>query len=143
PEFRSHIWLTWRHHRSWYSRAAMGDLAMSLDAAIHAEWTRRGGFDDIVLVGHSMGGLLVREAYLLGCGVGPEGTHMREWARRVRRIVLFAAPNRGINPESSWTTKAAAIAARLPVTRGLLVSNLMRGGHFVTNLRLRWIRHFD
>jgi pimeloyl-ACP methyl ester carboxylesterase len=62
-------------------------------------------FEEIVLIGHSMGALLARKVYLLA---GPESAEARfegslagplamerPWFRKINRIILFAGMNRG------------------------------------------------
>ncbi|HVJ82489.1 MAG TPA: hypothetical protein VNC50_15580, partial [Planctomycetia bacterium] len=49
-------------------------------------------YDEVLLCGHSMGGLFLREAYLDGLD---KNSH---WAHKVRLIVLLASTNRGFIP---------------------------------------------
>ena len=60
--------------------SAQSTMLRSGLARIDAIWEdNRGGFDDILLVGHSMGGLIVRQAYLLAAGAVP-GQPASPWA---------------------------------------------------------------
>ena len=53
------------------------------------------GYKRIVLIGYSLGGLIVRSALLHALGVS--GTQQkRRWSAFARRIVLMATPNRGL-----------------------------------------------
>jgi pimeloyl-ACP methyl ester carboxylesterase len=103
------------------------------------ELAAKNGVSEIVLVGHSLGGMLLREAYLLSI------EHNAGWDKKVSRIVLLASLNRG------WTTSIA----REPLQRALvevgswvlpslhvggLYDQLRRGAPFIANLRLRWLR---
>lgn len=135
-------WLLFDHGVTLRSLGGVRALAVKLRARIDAEWMRASGFDDVVLVGHSMGGPLVREAYLLGAGAVP-GTGATGWARRVSRIVLLASVNRGIDTRRIWWLRPAAWMARnFPFLSSFLFVDLYRGSAFLTNLRINWIRHF-
>ncbi|WP_155337761.1 hypothetical protein [Acrocarpospora corrugata] len=114
--------------RPWSNRAA-GELARELSEWIARVWWEMGGLGRVVLVGHSAGGLLIRHAYLIAHG-DEDSRQARAWARRVSRIVLLAAPNRGFD------------ARRWSVT-GRTLSELRRGAPYLTDLRLRWLDHFD
>ncbi len=79
--------------------------------------------EEITLIGHSMGGLVVRSA----CHYGP--THRgrpvrswfhRSWTARVRRVVLLGAPNTGAPLEMLATIASAALWA-LPLPPARLV----------------------
>ncbi len=82
---------------------------------IDRHWT--GG--RIALVAHGTAGLLFRHAYLVANGDDDSREH-RPWAGHVSRLVLLASPNRGSG-------------------RG----RFRRGGPYVTDLRIRWVDHFD
>ncbi|MDB5389007.1 MAG: Alpha/beta hydrolase family protein [Planctomycetaceae bacterium] len=117
-------------------------LATRLRGRVDAEWAKHGEFNDVVLIGHSLGGLVARQAYLQAAGA-VRGEPGSEWASHVSRIVLFASINRGVD------------LARIPlgnffvwVTRKILffphfwMMDVIRGSNFLTNLRINWIRHF-
>ncbi|HEY1993446.1 MAG TPA: hypothetical protein VGG81_03510 [Edaphobacter sp.] len=117
-------------------------------------------FDDIVLIGHSMGALLARKVYLLA---GPESAEARfedssdealaeerPWFRKVSRIILFAGMNRG------WTLNhhlrffrfilwwIFSFAADTLMAFGgdrwrLTIMNIRQGAPFLTELRLQWL----
>jgi pimeloyl-ACP methyl ester carboxylesterase len=136
-------WVKWNHKRGKLSVVSAARLANSLKAAIDEQWIAHGPFDEVVLVGHSLGGLLVRSAYLLGCGVGNPQGHRADWAPRVSRLILFAAVNRGANPKTRRDVWLASILGRaFPPLRRLLIWQIIRGSAFITNLRLEWIRYF-
>lgn len=136
-------WVLWNHHKTVLSRASANALAITLRARIDQEWAARGPFDDLILVGHSLGGLLVREAYLLACGCDYALRQRSDWASRVSRIILFAAVNRGVDPRRSVSLRFASWLGRaVPAFREVLSWQLLRGSEFITNLRIQWIRQF-
>src|SRR5262249_33235694 len=67
------------------------------------------------------------------------------WWKKVDRIVLFAAPNRGIETRrlswrAHWREKAALFLPRREGGPGRLMRDQLVGSAAVTNLRIRWIR---
>jgi len=68
--------------------------------------------DEIVLVGHSMGGLVARSA----CHYGPQAGH--RWSEAVRHVFCLGTPHLGADLEKGLNLLGWA-AARLPETRGL------------------------
>jgi hypothetical protein len=136
-------WLLWDHHQKWYSIADPYQLAIDLRAQIDQEWLARGPFDDLVLVGHSIGGVLIRQAYLLACGADHLTRHASPWAPHVSRILMFAGTNRGVDPSRSYGHAFASwLGRRFPVFQRFLAWHLLRGSAFITNLRIQWIRYF-
>ena len=136
-------WMEWPHHRSWFSFTTPDHVADELNAAICQSWAANGPFDELILVGHSFGGLVVRETYLRGSGVDPDFPQRSEWAAAVKRIILFSAINRGVKPEDFFEVRMFSWAARVfPPFRKVLAWHILRGSDFVTNLRIRWMRHF-
>ena len=144
-----------------YNRYAFSDgspfrISERMDEMIEELQTKR-GYRKIVLGGFSMGALLIRKAYVYGCGsiadaptLGGKRTvssEPREWVKHVQRFVLLAGMNRGWNPDhrAKYTPlherSVAAIGwwlARLTNT-GLLLRSTIRGEPFVANLRLQWL----
>jgi pimeloyl-ACP methyl ester carboxylesterase len=143
PALEGARWMKWEKKYGKFSFTSPTQLALDLQAAINAEWIAHGPFDDIILTGHSMGGLLVRAAYLIGCGVDSIPRPRAEWVDRVSRIVLFAATNRGLNPKSRMDVRIAAFASKyVPPLQRSLVWQILRGSAFITNLRIGWLRYF-
>lgn len=81
-------------------------LAANLEELIHERFENRRredkSYEDIVLVGHSAGGALIRKVYLYGMGAMEDhpdfafiGQPERDWARKVERLVLLAPLTRG------------------------------------------------
>jgi pimeloyl-ACP methyl ester carboxylesterase len=125
-------------HRSGLRRLA--SFADELAAKINQCWVTHGGFEEVILFGHSIGGLLMREAYLLAWGELPEPRFA--WARAVRRIVLLAAPNRGISTLRPIDWLGDRLAQLFLPWMHFTYQDSMEGSTFITNLRLRWIRRF-
>jgi alpha-beta hydrolase superfamily lysophospholipase len=145
------------------ARFSMADpvrMARALTEAIDECWSSRKrelgrGYRRIILVGHSLGGLLARKIYVYACGENEDAPfeaeapqETREWAPSVERIVLFAAMNRGwsISHHMSLTQ---AIAWRVGTIIGNLLMLIQRrppliftirkGGHFISQLRIHWL----
>ena len=83
------------------------ELAQALERVI-AAWPVR--VDEVVLIGHSMGGLVSRSACHYGAG--------SDWVAKVRHVVTLGTPHRGA-PLEQVTNAASAALARLPETRPL------------------------
>jgi pimeloyl-ACP methyl ester carboxylesterase len=109
-------------------------------------------YREIVMVGHSVGALIARKAYVFAKGETQDRIRLAPadeaaWADRVRRIILMAGMNRGwsVNPkprDMSWhkclIMRCATVAARL-VGFGRFALAVRRGSPFVTNLRIQWL----
>jgi len=135
-------WLLFDHHTKRWSIGSLEALARRLHGRIVAEWIQASGFDEIILVDHSMGGLVVRHAYLLASGAVP-GEQVAEWGRQVVRIVLLASLNRGIDPKRTlWIRPIAWMTRVVPFLPHLPMQDVLRGSSVITNVRVNWIRHF-
>jgi len=124
----------WSYDARRFSNQDPEGLAQQLDREIERLHEPTGG--RVVLIGHSLGGLLVRRAYL-------EALRRQDsWAGSVDRILLLAAPNRGTLAisRSRWLAVGDALARSYGV--GKLIQATYRGSPFVVNLRLDWIREF-
>lgn len=126
------------------SRQSAQEISTRVLAELLEQWTLCGRPQEVWLFGASIGGLVVRRAYLDAL----RDRRLVELTAAVRRIVLFAGINRGINvidPEGrgSLLLRLTGWLYRVvPPMRGLLVNDVLRGSAFVTNLRIEWIRQF-
>jgi alpha-beta hydrolase superfamily lysophospholipase len=127
-------------------------LCTALSDAVAARRQKGQSYDAIVLVGHSLGALLVRKAYAFAKGqsqdgLGPLRARPQAWAHLVTRIILLAGTNRGWSlakkaRDLSWvkwlgfrTTDLLWRWFRI----GNLINSVRRGAPFVANLRIQWI----
>lgn len=131
--------------------AIVQDILEQIDQAWRPDQHRR-----IVLVGHSLGGLVARMAYACACGetagipFDPEisARAARPWAARVERIVLLAGMNRGWSI-SHHLSRLNAVLWRLGSLWGNLlwlvrrrpplIFTIRRGAPFITQLRIHWL----
>ena len=119
-------------------------LASLLRAEIDAQWVRAGGYDDLVIVGSSLGSLLIRQAYLTSAGADPNKPRTIPWSDKVSRIVLLAGLGRGINIENEGNWKWVVRVGRyVPLLRETVAYDQLRGAEFITQIRIAWIRYFD
>lgn len=142
---------TWNN--GWLSNADPADLADVLEEAIRKAHDER-RYERIVLFGYSLGGVIVRKAFVWGHGEEDDriGRTRRpllrhDWVDKVERFVSLAAPNRGwraeLTREADPLTAAASVtflhATRLTGT-GQLVHGILVGSPFIANMRLQWLR---
>lgn len=131
------------------SPAAVADL---LEREVHRR-CREHDFRCVVMVGHSLGGAIVRKALVWGHGeeadrdaFGAQGK--REWVDRVERVVLLAGLNRGFSieprPQAMSTATFVAIWLALRVAAlfgiGALMRSAYRGAPFIADTRVQWLR---
>ncbi len=135
-------WHRSHHGARWMRPGRAADLGARLAADINQQWVANGGFERVVLVGHSLGGMLTRYAYLHALGVF-KPSDRRDWADAVERVVLFASLNRGIEVSVHrrwWLPTVAWLGRVLPYSRRWLAHDVLRASSFVTNLRIAWLR---
>lgn len=136
--------LLWDHHQGYLSFCSAWSLSRELKAKIDEKWKCDGPYDDIILIGHSFGGILVRQAYLLATGIYPNYPDVSSWHDKVSRFVLFAAINRGFNPANSLITAVAVKLVKInPLFKFFLFQDCLKGSAFITNLRITWLRYFS
>ena len=148
PRLQGCAWYGHSYTASAWSRESLEEYALELEARIGAE-VLAARIDDpsrpitnITLLGHSFGGVLARMAYLISAGRYKEIKYQgSEWWSLVDRIVLFAAPNRGIEVKRiPWRER---LAVHWPFGKpGRLTRDQLKGSEAITNLRIRWIRFF-
>lgn len=134
-------WFPFDHGTKLWTLGSVESLAHRLRSRIHEKWEEYGGFEDVVLIGHSLGGLITRRAYLLAAGAVP-GEPASPWGKRVSRIVLFASVNRGFDTTQIWWTRLIAWLLRTLPRPHLCCEDCLLGSDFLAKLRIDWIRHF-
>ena len=142
PEFIGTTWRGWDHHIGLFSIGSIMSKAVELRAVVDAEWQLAGGFDEVNLVGHSIGGILVRQSYLLASGCYKDEP-ASDWAKRVPRIVLLAAVNRGLD-QTKWLIRFYDLLTRflsVLLFRRLMAQEFVSGSESITDLRLTWINY--
>lgn len=136
----------WVDHRVGYvSRRPMSQLALELNARI-AQWVREADqVDEVILLAHSLGGPIARSAYLMAAGAYGTPIDADSWAPRVSRLVLLASVNRGLEFEGLGIIlqPTAKFLLATGLLRLLTLNDCIRGSTFMTDLRIRWIRHFS
>jgi hypothetical protein len=150
-EFADSEWLVYSHYGWWNVRAAskfftqsLERVALNLKGKIEQYWIAaiENGkpYDDVILIGHSLGGLLIRQAYLVAAGAYPNTPASEiNWVKKVSRFVLFAALNNGLE-SNNFLLPIVNISS----TTGWLsiLRDTVKGSDFITNLRISWIRYF-
>jgi pimeloyl-ACP methyl ester carboxylesterase len=139
-----------------FSNADAAELAAQLNEHLE-QLQAENGYHRVILCGFSMGALIVRKAYVYGCGhiedapgISDSRATRRErakWVDHVERFVLLAGMNRGFSVETIPDNPRPLIAAlrrfgifiaKLSGT-GRLAQQCAHGAPFVANLRLQWL----
>lgn len=119
---------------------------------VHANRIRAGGdYQEIILVGFSLGALIVRKAFVIASGQDqdtsdPQVNYKCQWPKRVSKLVLFAGVNRGwsLSPKPPRLPLLFWLLYHIlfPLTKiapiGQLIRRFRRGEPFVVNLRIQW-----
>lgn len=140
------------------------EIVAEILAEIDRRWKASGGaYDKIILIGHSIGALIVRKVYVVACGERQDAPfekqflnkNCRRWATRVDRIILFAGMNRGWQIDIHMGLKRALIwqsgvflFSAYDALRAIFrlrphhanIMSVRRGGDFITQLRIQWLR---
>ena len=138
-----------------FSNADPAEVARQLYEVID-EVVRAPGksYERVILIGYSLGALICRRAYVLGCGYlldRPEwmpARAERAWVGLVDRIILLAGVNRGVSlrprPAAMGWLTATVMRAFLIFARWTGTARQGRAGEkgtpFVADLRVQWVR---
>lgn len=128
------------------------ELVRAIEVAAESRSKQGRGYERIILVGHSLGALLVRKAYVWACAQnqdepGPLRSAAKTWPPLVERIILMAGTNRGWKIEQrprhmpQWKWFSFRLAAKLHrwFRVAKLINGARKGAPFVVNLRIQWI----
>jgi pimeloyl-ACP methyl ester carboxylesterase len=128
------------------------NLALSLKEQI-AEHFNSKQYEHVILIGHSVGAVIIRKAYLYALGIKddvavPEVEKREPWATKVDRIITLAGMNRGfgysqkpskMNWLSYWINRIGIFFGE-KTGSGKFIRSFERGSPFIANLRVQWIR---
>jgi pimeloyl-ACP methyl ester carboxylesterase len=127
-------------------------ITARLIAGIDCRMARR-DCGSIILVGHSLGGLLARKTFLAAWGAAEDVVDeagkplaRRKWAGKISRIVFMAAVNRGwtiassISYLSGLQWRLGSLINNIAFGGGLTVFQSRRGARFLVETRLQWLR---
>jgi len=142
-----------------FSNVNLTEQAIQIVDEITQQYDSPGkSYETIILIGHSLGALLVRMVYLVARGHAPGSEYSRlglqqlekRWWDKVERLILFAGMNRGWGLEScpdymSWPMYYLCrflllFEWLLPEDFGRMIRSCRRGAPFVVNLRLQWMK---
>ncbi len=109
-------------------------------------------YDRIFLMGHSLGVLLARKVFLAAHGAASDVlVPPADWGHKVKRIVMLAGINRGMNIDENRPSDMSALK-HFGYWVGTYVGDLLgvatlsratrSGSTFVANLRMDWVRLF-
>jgi pimeloyl-ACP methyl ester carboxylesterase len=143
--------LTFNYDTRLISNASPFEIANTIEREINSSYQTK-KYDEIILVGHSLGGMLLRKAIVWGNGLEEDRTQYglrgrREWVSHVSRFISLATINRGwsitTKPELMPWTRYIGIwlgehVARLTQSGKLLLA-MERGSPFVSDARVQWI----
>lgn len=150
---RNSDWLIFNHCGFWDFQAfkkfltkSIEELALELKAKIEEKYLAALNsdepYDDIICIGHSSGGLIIRQAYLIATGAYPGTVESNiHWTNKVSRFVLIASINRGFKPNKFLVSEVVNLSSAtgfLPFLR-----DCVQGSAFITNLRISWIRYIS
>lgn len=129
------------------------DLVSLIGAALQERAKRGGEYERVILIGHSIGALIVRKAVVFAHGETQDAPLAvrpgpQPWAAKIERVILFAAMNRGWSSTQrpSYMRWGRWLLLRwLDIfTRRLPIAKLVRAGKmgapFLADLRVQWLR---
>lgn len=128
-------------------------VANVLEQELHALADRDTPYREIVLIGHSAGGAILRKAFVWGHGQEQDRDRFgrrqrRAWVGRVVRIVMLAGINRGWSveqrPANMTLPKLVLLRVGLVLARlldiGRFTRGVYRGAPFIADTRVQWLR---
>lgn len=144
-DFQNAEWAGWDHDCHIFSAIGAMTVAQRFCDWMDAKYFTAGGYEEIILIGHSMSGTIMRQAYLLSAGVYDDRPASDWWAK-TDKLVLLAALNRGVNTKQTLVKIYDLIVNFLSFAsagRRFLGQDLIFGSEFITDLRLQWMNFMN
>ena len=141
-----------------FSMTPAAKIAGDVVDKIERRWRDHGGYDEVILVGHSTGGALARKVMLGAWGAASRipfeatggfnrFTQPFAWAEKITRLVLIAGISSGwkTSGREAWKEWLALnlfglLGHLLPVAKPT-VFDFRRGAPFIANTRLQMVDH--
>lgn len=143
PQHKQIAWLVYRHDITYATKGSARNVAKDISACID-QWAQAPQYQSVTLIGHSIGGMLLRHAYLIGAGAMPGlPAAPHPWTEKVDRILLFSSVNRGVSGKNfgRWYGPVTWLARTFPHPH-LIVEDFQVGSDFIADTRIAWIRYF-
>ncbi|ABM04291.1 conserved hypothetical protein [Psychromonas ingrahamii 37] len=142
PKSKEYAWLFINHDIGFTSLGNVRDIAQSISVCIN-QVVSTGKYEYVSLIGHSIGGMIARRAYLEAAGQFSDYSKAHtEWASKVDRILLFASVNRGIPNGMHWWARLANWFLRSVPHPRFILEDMAYGSDFVVDTRISWVRYF-
>lgn len=142
PQSNTVAWLFIDHGIQFTSLGSAYQFATELASCID-EKVKASGYRNITIIGHSIGGMIARRAYLEAAGAFPgRAPPQNSWVDRVDTILLLASVNKGIPPKATWWSIPANWLLRTFPHPRFVLEDLALGSDFIADVRIAWIRHF-
>jgi pimeloyl-ACP methyl ester carboxylesterase len=142
PASRDVAWLVFDHGIRSTSIGKARDYASLLSSCI-SEKFRAANYRSVTLIGHSIGGMITRRAFLGAAGAFADSAPAADdWPSKVDSILLFASVNRGVPASAKWWGPSAAWLLRTFPHPQLVIEDLVAGSDFIADVRIAWIRYF-
>lgn len=137
-------WLSFDYRQPFWSNRSLEtvaqNLADSIDSYFHGQADKP---ERIILVGHSMGSVVLRRALLNASGYGFDKGRTQSWASRVERVILIGAFGRGVDianlPFASRLYLRPLVALGRLFRFGAMRREILAGSDFISRLRVDWI----
>jgi pimeloyl-ACP methyl ester carboxylesterase len=142
PRSANLAWLVFDHGIGFTSLGNTRATALAIASCVH-EKMKAGNYASVTLIGHSIGGMLARRAYLEASGAFLDSPPAPDsWSPKVDAILLFAAVNKGIPPWATWWGGPVGWCLRTFPHPRFILEDFARGSDFIADVRIAWIRYF-
>lgn len=138
------VWLEFPYKEPVWSNKSLEIVAQNLSDTIDNYFHQHADeVEQIILLGHSMGSVVLRRAFLNAIGFGREGSGVQAWSERVSRLVLIGAFGRGFDPRKThgvskrYLNATIGLGALLGI--GAMRRDIVAGSDFMSRLRVDWI----
>lgn len=135
PDFSGSKFAIFSYDASKFSNMRLEEVAVKLSQYLDANF-ESSIYEELSIVGHSIGGLIARKAYLSSL------EYDSKWNKALTKIVLVGTPNRGSTLSQNNIFERSWMQFMGMFNQMRLIRDAFRGSAFITNLRIDWVRIF-